>query len=123
MVGKRRVGGCAVDIVALDALIELSEAGAENSPARAEDIPCKTNSGLKCEVVVFHDAAGETVLTGELNAVQVEGSSVVGRECGTYSRATGRRCRADCTGVVEDCCCRRVVVPGNEIGDLVVLLI
>src|SRR5437763_929907 len=121
MIGKRRVGARAIDVVALDAFVELAEAGAENGFTGTEDIPGKSDARLKREVIVLHDATREVILPGQLDAIQVERSSVVVGESRAGSRAARRGSSADCAGVVEDRGSGRVVIAGNKVSDLVVL--
>src|SRR5258708_2121955 len=111
VVGERRAGGGIVDVVALHAFVEGSEAAAKNGSAVAEHVLRETDAGLNGVVVVLDQPSGESVLRGESHSVQVELHGVDGRD----ARAGG----VDGSGLCPDGQGPGVVQTLIEVGDLV----
>ena len=76
--GERRVGCGAVDVVALDALVEHAAAGAQNGLAVSVEIEREADTGLDGHVVVLTMPRGNPFCAGEFDAVEVVGNGCAG---------------------------------------------
>ena len=83
MKSEGRRGGCVVNVVALHALVEGSEAAAENGLAVAEEVFRESDARLQRVVVVGDQAARESILTRKTDAVEVERGAVHNPEART----------------------------------------
>src|SRR6185312_416029 len=119
LVGKRRIQGGVVNVVALNALVEQAHARTYDRLSVSTDVPVEAQARLPGLVEVLHHAAREAVHACFSHAVEVElltvGAAPLGiaTERGQLSRIDGS-IRGD--GVAQ----RRVVIRGNEVGELVV---
>jgi hypothetical protein len=93
LVGERWIGVCPVDVVALHALIESSEAAAEHGFAVAKQVVGEADTRLPRLVVVLDDAAREAAHARKLNAIHVERGAVDRCKSGAGRSATGRKDR------------------------------
>ncbi len=75
-VGKRCSGGDVVDVVALEPFVEGSEAATENGLAVSEEVLREADAGLECVVVGFDQSRGGSILTGQVNAVQIKRAAI-----------------------------------------------
>ena len=78
IVGEGRGGSGIVDVVALHAFIEGSEAAAEHGFSVSKEVFGEADTGLEGVVVVLDQALGEAVLTRETHAIEVERNAVDG---------------------------------------------